>query len=134
MADRSFSVAVGKRTHRPIYLLFGDPIELDPKAKGLPKDIPLALHFIDLLASMGMPQLLTAPNASAGFARLLEDLDADGVWHPKNLRSQPKPSTPLTYHCWPISPDDGDLASRQADITFRLARIAKQLGWRLEYA
>ena len=134
VVDRSFSVAVGKRTHRPVYMLFGDPIELDPKAKGLPKDIPLALHFIELLAGMGMPQLLTAPNASAGFARLLEDLDGDGVWHPKNLRSQPKPSTPLTYHCWPISPDDGDLASRQADITFRLARIAKQLGWRLEYA
>ncbi len=132
--SRSFSVAIGKRTHRPGYLLFGDPIELDPKAKGLPKDIPLALHYIELLAGMGMPQLLTAPNASAGFARLLEDLDADGVWHPKNLRSQPKPNTPLTYHCWPLSPDDGELASRQADITFRLAQIAKQLGWRLEYS
>ena len=35
---------------------------------------------------------------------------------------------------WPIAPDDGELASRQADITFRLARIAKQLGWRLEYS
>ena len=30
--------------------------------------------------------------------------------------------------------EDGELHSRQADITFRLARIAKQLGWVLEYS
>jgi hypothetical protein len=64
----------------------------------------------------------------------LEDVDGQGIWHPKNLRSQPKPATPLTYHCWPLSPDDGELASRQADITFRLAVIAKRLGWALEFS
>jgi hypothetical protein len=64
----------------------------------------------------------------------MEDVDAEGVWHPKNLRSQPKANSTVTYHSWPLSPDDGELASRQADITFRLALIAKRLGWSLEYA
>jgi hypothetical protein len=132
--DRSYMAAIGGHTIKPLHILLGDPIELDPKAKGLPKDIPLALHFVELLAGIGAAQLAAAPNASLGFQRLLEDVDADGIWHPKNLRSQPKASTPITYHCWPLAPDDGELASRQADITFRLACIAKRLGWRLEYS
>jgi len=131
---RSFMAAIGNHTMKPFYILLGDPIELDPKAKGLPKDIPLALHFVELLAGIGAEQLAAAPNASQGFMRLLEDVDSAGIWHPKNLRSQPKASTPLTYHCWPLAPDDGELASRQADITFRLACIAKRLGWQLEYS
>jgi hypothetical protein len=132
--DRSYMVAIGSHTLKPLHVLLGDPIELDPKAKGLPKDVPLALHYIELLAGIGPAQLAAAENASAGFLRLLEDVDSDGVWHPKNLRSQPKPLTPITHHCWPLSIDDGELASRQADITFRLACIAKRLGWRLEYS
>jgi hypothetical protein len=132
--DRSYMISIGGNTMKPLHVLLGDPIELDPKLKGLPKDVPLALHYIELLAGMGQPMLAAAPNASLGFARLLEDVDAEGVWHPKNLRSQPKPTTPITYHCWPLTPDDGELASRQADITFRLAKIAKRLGWRLEYS
>jgi hypothetical protein len=132
--DRSYMAAIGGHTMKPIHVLLGDPIELDPKAKGMPKDVPLALHYVELLAGIGMPQLLAAPNASLGFARLLEDVDTQGIWHPKNLRSQPKPATPLTYHTWPLAPDDGELASRQADITFRLAVIAKRLGWHLEYS
>ena len=132
--DRSYMAAVSGHTMKPLHVLLGDPIELDPKAKGLPKDIPLALHYVELLAGFGVNQLAAAENASAGFLRLLEDVDSDGVWHPKNLRSQPKALTPITYHCWPLAPDDGELASRQADITFRLACIAKRLGWKLEYS
>jgi len=130
----SYMVAIGGRTMKPIHVLLGDPIELDSKLKGLPKDIPLALHYIELLAGFGQSYVASAPGASQGLLRLLEDVDAEGVWHPKNLRSQPKPTTPITYHCWPLTPDDGELASRQADITFRLAKIAKRLGWRLEYS
>jgi hypothetical protein len=132
--DRSYMAAIGSHTLKPLYVLLGDPIELDPKAKGLPKDIPLALHYVELLAGIGAGQLSAAPNASRGFVRLLDDLDSSGIWHPKNLRSQPKANTALTHHCWPLAPDDGELASRQADITFRLAVIAKRLGWQLEYS
>jgi hypothetical protein len=115
---KSFMVTVGKTTIRPQHLLLGDPLELD--AKGAPKDLPLALH--------------ASPSAVAFLQLLLEDLDAEGVWHPKNLRSQPKAVSPVTHHYWPLSPDDGGLSARQADITFRLALIAKRLGWHLEYS
>ncbi|MGH7594523.1 MAG: hypothetical protein ACRELE_11840, partial [Gemmatimonadales bacterium] len=107
--DRSYMAAIGNHTMKPFFVLLGDPIELDPKAKGLPKDIPLALHYVELLAGIGPAQLAAAPNGARGFLRLLEDIDSDGIWHPKNLRSQPKANTPLTYHCWPLAPDDGQL-------------------------
>lgn len=123
-------ITVGKTTMRPTHLLLGDPIELD--SKGIAKDLPLALHFIELLASLG--QLHSSESATSVLLRLLEDVDDSGVWHPKNLRSQPKAISPITHHSWPLSADDGDLASRQADITFRLALIAKRLGWALEYS
>lgn len=127
---KSFMVTIGKTTMRPQYLLLGDPLELD--AKGAAKDFPLALHFVELLAGLG--QLHASPSATRFLQTLLEDLDAEGVWHPKNLRSQPKAISPVTHHYWPLSPDDGGLSARQADVTFRLALIAKRLGWHLEYA
>lgn len=128
--DRSFMVTVGKTSMRPTHLLMGDPLELD--SKGAPKDVPLALHFIELLAGLG--QLHASGSAVNVLQQLLQDLDGEGVWHPKNLRSQPKAASPVSHHYWPLAPDDGGLAARQADITFRLALIAKRLGWHLEYA
>jgi hypothetical protein len=128
--DRSFMVTVGKTSMRPTHLLMGDPLELD--SKGTPKDVPLALHFIELLAGLG--QLHASASAVNVLQQLLQDLDGEGVWHPKNLRSQPKAASPVSHHYWPLAPDDGGLAARQADITFRLALIAKRLGWHLEYA
>ncbi|MEP6591522.1 MAG: hypothetical protein ABJC19_10100 [Gemmatimonadota bacterium] len=130
--SRSYMIPIGSKTMKPTHVLLGDPIELD--SKGQLKDVPLALHYIELLAGMGQTQLLAAPNTVMAFQRLLEDLDGDGVWHPKNLRSQPKAASPVSYHCWPLAPDDGGLTARQADITFRLALIAKRLGWRLEFS
>ena len=128
--QRSFMIGIGQRTWKPSHLVLGDPIELD--AKGQPKDVPLALHFIELLAGMG--QLAAVESASSVLAQLMADIDTAGVWHPKNLRSQPKALSPVTYHSWPLSADDNTLESRQADITFRLAVIAKRLGWSLEYS
>ncbi len=127
---KSFMITVGKTTMRPAHLLLGNPIETD--SKGVPKDVPLALHFIELLASLG--QLAASPVAVKALQHLLADLDADGIWHPKNLRSQPKAASPITHHYWPLALDDGELAHRQADVTFRLALIARRLGWTLEYA
>jgi len=126
----SFMITVRHTTLRPTHLLLGDPIEVD--AKGVVKDVPLALHFTELLAGLG--QVHASPSAGAFLASLLADIDADGIWHPKNLRSQPKAASPVTHHYWPLAADDGELASRQADITLRLALIAKRLGWQLEYS
>lgn len=128
--ERSFMVTAGKTSIRPMHLLMGDPIEFD--AKGQLKDVPLALHFIELLVGIG--QLHVSPSAQQALAQCLADVDEQGIWHPKNLRSQPKASSPITYHYWPLVPDDGELISRQVDMTFRLALIARRLGWHLEYA
>ncbi|MBA3259154.1 MAG: hypothetical protein H0T68_06795 [Gemmatimonadales bacterium] len=127
---KPFVIQVGKRTLRPQHLLLGDPIEAD--AKGFPKDLPLALHYIELMSRMGA--LSWAPVATRVLGRLLKDCDENGVWRPKNLRSQPKALNKITYHCYPLHLDAKTAESREVDITFRLALIAKLLGWHLDYA
>lgn len=125
-----FSVKLGRKTVKPVQLLLGDPISAD--ARGNTKDIPLALHYIELLARMGA--LAWAPVASRVLARLLADCDGQGVWRPKNLRSLPKASHKITYHMFPLASDTRDVEGREADVTFRLALIAKILGWELAYS
>ena len=124
---KSFVIQVGKRTVKPQHLLLGDPIETD--AKGSAKDIPLALHYIELLARMGALQW--APVASKVLGRLLKDCDEQGIWRPKNLRSQPKAINKITHHYYPLVTDAKTAEGRESDVTFRLALIAKLLGWSL---
>ena len=127
---KAFVIQVGKKTVRPQHLILGDPIDAD--VKGLPKDLPLALHYIELMARMGA--LEWAPVATKVLGRLLKDCDDTGVWRPKNLRSQPKPGNKITYHYYPLHLDAKTTEGREVDITFRLAIIAKSLGWSLSYA
>ena len=126
---KTFSVQLGRRLLKPTHLLLGDPIEAD--SKGTPKDLPLALHYIELLARIGA--LHTAPVATKVLARLIRDCDEQGVWAPKGLRSQPKALNPITHHYYPLLPDPKTAEGRTADVTFRLAVIAKALGWQVEY-
>ena len=127
---KAFVIQVGKRSMKPQHLLLGDPIEADPK--GYPKDLPLALHYIELLSRMGA--LSWAPVATRVLARLLKDCDETGVWRPKNLRSQPKALNKITYHYYPLHLEAKTTEGREVDITFRLALIAKLLGWQLDFA
>jgi hypothetical protein len=127
---KAFVIQVGRRTVKPQHLLLGDPIEAD--TKGFPKDIPLALHYIELLARMGA--LHWAPVATKVLARLLKDCDELGIWQPKNLRTQPKALNKITYHYYPLQLEAKNLESREVDITFRLAIIAKLLEWQVEYS
>jgi hypothetical protein len=126
---RAFVIQVGKRTIKPQHLLLGDPIDAD--AKGMAKDVPLALHYIELLARMGALQW--APVATRVLGRLAKDCDELGVWSPKNLRSQPKAVDKITYHYYPLNLDAKTTEDREVDVTFRLAIIAKLLGWELDY-
>lgn len=125
---KAYALHVGKKTVKPQHLLLGDPIQAD--AKGNPKDLPLALHYIELLARIGA--LNTAPVATRVLGRLLKDCEENGVWHPKGLRSLPKGSNKISYHAFPLAPDSKSAESRQVDVTFRLALIGKLLGWELE--
>jgi hypothetical protein len=127
---KAFVIQVGKKTVRPQHLILGEPIESD--AKGQAKDIPLALHYIELLARMGA--LEWAPVATKVLARLLKDCDENGVWRPKNLRSLPKQGNKITYHYYPLHLDAKTTEGKEVDITFRLAVIAKVLGWSLSYS
>lgn len=127
---KAFVALAGKRTVKPQHLLLGDPIDAD--AKGWPKDLPLALHYIELMSRMGALQW--APVASRVLARLLKDCDESGVWHPKNLRSQPKAVDKITYHCYPLQLDAKSIESREVDVTFRLALIGRLQGWELDYS
>ncbi|HKH83805.1 MAG TPA: hypothetical protein VKA25_08980, partial [Gemmatimonadales bacterium] len=126
---KAFVIQVGKKTVRPQHLILGDPIEAD--TKGVPKDLPLALHYIGLLARMGA--LEWAPVATKVLGRLLQDCDEMGVWRPKNLRSQPKTGNKITYHYYPLYLDAKTTEGREVDVTFRLALIAQALGWTLSY-
>ncbi|MGB7211315.1 MAG: hypothetical protein WBC97_01695 [Gemmatimonadales bacterium] len=125
---KTFVVQIGKKFARPTHLLMGDPIEAD--AKGHPKDLPLALHYIELMARIGALQF--APHATKVLARMLKDCDDQGIWHPKNLRSQPKLMNKIPRHAYPLVAEGKTQESKQVDVTFRLALVAKALGWQLE--
>ncbi len=127
---RPVIIKLGKKMLRPAHVLLGNPIKAD--ARGVTTDIPLALHLINLLVRIDA--LHTAPTAMRVLARLLKECDETGVWHPKNLRSQPKGANKASYHFFPLLPSDKIPTSRQADVTFRLALTAKLLGWQLEYS
>jgi len=127
---KAFGVQLGRKVIKPTHLLLGDPIEAD--AKGLPKDLPLALHYIELLARIGA--LHTAPVATKVLARVLKDCEESGVWNPKGLRAAPKPLSNITYHVYPLQTENKAAEDKLVDVTFRLALIAKLLGWTVEYA
>lgn len=125
---KAFVVMAGKKAMKPDHLLMGDPIEAD--AKGNAKDIPLALYIIELLARLGA--LASAPTATKVLHRLLADCDANGVWQPKGLKAQPKATHKITYHWFPLMAETKAPESRVVDVTYRLASIARLLGWQLE--
>jgi len=126
---KAFTLAVGKKKIKPAHLVLGDPIAAD--GKGFPKDIPLALHYLELLARLGGIQ--QSPPAMKVLGRLIKDLDANGIWSPKGLRSAPKAINKASYHVYPLDVESKAAEWKQVDVTFRLALIAKLLDWSVEY-
>lgn len=128
-SKRSYVIQAGKKAIKPVFELLGDPIEAD--SAGRPKDLPFALHWIELLVRLGV--LATSPTATRVLARLLKECDERGVWSPKSLRTLPKSPSNLAAFAFPLEPDGKTLERCQADVTFRLTLIAKLAGWKLEY-
>jgi hypothetical protein len=122
-------VAIGESTLKPSVQLLGDPLVLEDNGK--PVDIPLALHWIELLTRMGM--LEASPSAVRALSHLLADCNDQGVWDPRNLRGFPKSPSGLADFAFPLEPDAKQMESRKSDVTFRLALIAKLAGWELEF-
>lgn len=128
-SKRQYVITVGRKVIQPTYIVLGNPIEAD--RSGNPKDLPLALHWMELLVRMGM--LHTNEVAVRVLGKLLSDLDEQGVWAPKSLRSIPKSKSRLADFMFPLEADGKVMERRQSDVTFRLAYIAKLAGWELEY-
>ncbi|NOT09277.1 MAG: hypothetical protein HOP28_13865 [Gemmatimonadales bacterium] len=129
MSKKAYVWMIGKRVLKPELLLLGDPIVSD--AKGNAKDIPLALHFIELLARISA--LHTNPVATKVLARLFSECDPHGVWRPKGLKTAPRAIHKVTYHTYPTHLEAKSNDSKLVDVTFRLALIARLLGIALEY-
>ena len=126
---RTYTILVGRKVIQPSYHLLGNPVEAD--RYGNAKDVPLALHWIELLVRLGM--LHTNETAQKVLARLLGELNSKGVWASHNLRAIPKGPSKVASFAFPLELDGKTMQRRQADVTFRLALIAKLAGWRLEY-
>ncbi len=126
---KQYVITFGRKVVQPTYQLLGNPLEAD--RSGMPKDLPLALHWIELLARLQM--LHTNETAVKILGRLLADTDGNGVWSPKSLRSIPKSKSRLADFMFPLELDGKTMERRQADVTFRLALIARVAGWTLEY-
>lgn len=126
---RTYSIVVGRKKIKPGHLLLGDPMAAD--AKGHAKDIPMALHFIELMARIG------AVGQCAGAQRVLHrlygDCDKGGVWRPRGIANAPKVFNPMSVHYWPLQPDSKTAEDRLVDVTFRLALIAVVMGRPIEY-
>jgi hypothetical protein len=126
---RTYTIMVGRKVIKPTFHLLGEPLAAD--SAGRPKDLPFALHWIETLVRLGI--LEQSGVATRILNRLLRDCDRKGVWSPKNLRAIPKSSSKLADFGFPLEMDAKTLPRRQADVTFRLALIAKLAGWELSY-
>lgn len=124
---KAFVVNAGKRQLKPVFLLFGDPLRVS--AAGHADDLPFALHWMELLARLGVLHL--SPTAAKAWTRLEKETGEQGVWRPRNLRSLPRSTSPWAYHMFPLEPDTKKPEARFADVTFRMALIARLAGWEL---
>ncbi len=126
---RTYVLQFGRKIVQPTFFFLGDPLLAD--SAGRPRDLPFALHWLELLARLQM--LDTSPVAQRILARLLKDCDERGVWSPKGLRSLPKGKSKLSDFAFPLEVNMRGGEQRKADVTFRLALIAKLAGWQLSF-
>lgn len=129
-AKKTYVIQIGKKVVKPTFHLLGDPLHAD--SAGNAKDVPFALHWLEILARLGL--LEESPTAVRILGRLLKDCDESGVWSPKNLRAVPKSPSGLADFAFPLEADTRSAESKKADVTFRLALIARLAGWNLDYS
>lgn len=126
---KAWGLQFGRKMLPTNILVLGEPQHAD--SSGRPKDLPFALHWIELLARLG--SLEHSRTAQRVLTRLLRDCDQDGIWSPKALRGFQRSSSKLADFAYPLEIDPKNSEKRKSDVTFRLALIAKHLGWKLEF-
>ena len=117
---------VGKQGVAQPQLVLGDML---PHRNALDADVPWGLVWLELMARLGFLQ--RHEGWSKLFDRMLDDRDAEGVWHPHKGTAVPKSTNPLV---WPQSPLEGERSGedRWTDVTFRLGLIARLAGRPIE--
>jgi hypothetical protein len=126
---KAYWVKAGKKSMKPGCYILGDPLQLE--STGRPKDIPFALHWLELLARLDLVH--TSASAQRAVTRMLRDCNEEGIWNPKGLRAVPSSSSGAADFAFPLETDTKSATSRRVDVTFRLALIAKLLGLELEF-
>ena len=126
---KPYLIQVGNQGFKPTTQIMGDPMQID--SAGRPKDLPFALHWMELLARL--KSLESSASAQKALSRLLKDCNHDGIWKGKGLRSFPKSPSGLVGFAFPLEVSDKSVESRSVDVTFRLAHIAKLAGLSLEF-
>lgn len=115
---------VGKKEIQAPHLVLGDPLGHVSESTWLPS----TLAWLEVLARLGFVKHNAA--WSALLDRLLDERDAKGVW----LGRTTALATPEHPWDWPTFPlgDPGSRESLVADMTFRLALVAKLAGRTLD--
>ena len=126
---KAFVIMVGKKGFKPTTQILGDPIQNDPA--GRPKDLPFALHWMELLARLNA--LEASASAQRALARCLKDCDDNGIWKGDRRRAFPKSPSGLVGFAFPLEISDKTADSRRVDVTFRVAHLAKLAGLDLEF-
>jgi hypothetical protein len=92
-------------------------------------DIPFALLWLETMARLNFLKRNDAWMKL--FERMVDHRNSLGVWHPYKGTEPPASANP---YVWPIFPLEERLVgeARWTDVTFRLGRIARLLGWRIE--
>ena len=126
---KEWSLKFGRKSLSPTYYVLGDPLQAD--ASGNPKDLALALHWIECLARLG--RVDSSPTAVRILTRLYKECDDEGVWNPKSLRSLPRSASRVADFAFPLEGDISRIDQRRSDVTFRLALIAKLMERELDF-
>lgn len=113
---------VAKKIVPEPHLLLGDPL---PSRNAVDADIPAALFWLELFARLGF--LRRHEGWTRLYERLLDDRDEIGVWHAARKGLVVRSSNPVVWPFFPLDPHPS-AEEIQAEVTFRLGLIARQLG------
>lgn len=128
--QKSYTLQFGRKTFNPTFYVLGDPLSAD--SAGHPKDLPFALHWLEVLVRLGA--LEQSSTGMRILSRLLKECDDQGVWSPNKLPRNffPSPSKLGSFY-YPMAAEARTSKQRRTDVTFRLSLIAKHLGCKLEF-
>ena len=116
----------GKSVIAQPHLVLGDQL---PNRNAVDADPAFAVFWLELMARLGF--LRKNDHWIRLYDRLVEDCDAQGVWHPHKGSSVYKTSNPLLWAYHPLE-DQASGDERWVDITFRLGLIGRLIGRQID--